>query len=400
LGSVRAEGMGRLNWPEDVGARLRSSIGPVLEGVSGCSLRPTELSRTLEISRVMLSRVLSAIGKEDSVEVLISIPGPETLRSIIRAAQKYGADHEYCQAAMQAIDGFDHLIRDQFGTRAALNAALSVKHDDTRQRFEQASRYQVFKGMSQILGFQGKVWLTCMMFTPNAEDCDTIDISTIHGTSGLRRLRPDAPIQLVYGLPLKYKSGRDFPVQMEFDLTPFFSHIPAPLTVVEDQGKVISTFAPEIGGKDALYDMLDSVHVPAGLSKFPRPGQKTRGTSVVPDVPVVTLVNDVILHGDIFKGAQPKLIVYKTMGKGAADNEDPLRDTDRMATNDEIASLGTGLTNLGIQEIPKYQEMVNYLCEQNGFAPEEFRTYRLQVQYPVCGFQYIMAFPVADQQGE
>ncbi len=345
-----------------------------------------------------MSRVLGAIGKENPIEVLTSIPGPETLRSIVRATKNCGVPDEQVRSALEVIDDFDHLIRDQFGTRAALNAALSVKNADTRQRFEQSSRYQVFKGMSQILGFQGKIWLTCMMFTPNAEDKDAIDISTIHGVSGLRRLRPDTPIQLVYGLPLKYKSGRDFPVQMEFDLTPFFSHIPAPLTVVEDQGQVISTFAPEIGGKDALYDMLDSVHVPAGLSRFARPGQKTRGTSVVPDVPVVTLVNDVILHGDIFEGAQPKLIVYKTMGKGAADNEDASRDIDRMATCDEIASLGTGLTNLEIHEIPKYREMVNHLCEQNGYAPEEFRTYRLQVQYPVYGFQYIMAFPVADQQ--
>ncbi len=384
--------------PEETGARLRSSLGRVLEGVTGCSLRPTELSRTLEISRVMMSRVLSAISKENPIEVLTSIPGPETLRSIVRAAQSCGSPAEHVESALEVINDFDHLIRDQFGTRAALNAALSVKHADTRQRFEQSSRYQVFKGMSQILGFQGKIWLTCMMFTPNAEDNDAIDISTIHGVSGLRRLRPDTPIQLVYGLPLKYKSGRDFPVQMEFDLTPFFSHIPAPLTVVEDQGQVISTFAPEIGGKDALYDMLDSVHVPAGLSRFAKPGQKTRGTSVVPDVPVVTLINDVILHGDIFEGTQPKLIVYKTMGKGAADNEDTSRDIDRMATNDEIASLGAGLTNLGIHEIPKYCDMVNYLCEQNGYAPEEFRTYRLQVQYPVYGFQYIMAFKVPDPE--
>ena len=386
----------------EVGEILGQSIERVLKGVPNCTMRPTDFSRTLNVSRVMVSRILTAIGKENSDELLTSIPGPETLRSVMRASEIAGVPHEHVRSALDAVDQFDHLIRNQYGTRAALNAALSVEHAHTRDKFEQSSRYQVFKGMSQILGVQSKVWMTCMLMTPSKADKNGIDISTIHGTSGLRRLRPDMPIMLAYGIPPKYRANRQSPEQLGLDLTEFFSHTPAPLTVVEENGQIINTFAPEIEGKDALYDMLASVHIPGGSNRFAAPGRTMRGTSVIPDVPVVTLISDVILHGDIFEGNDPSLFVYKTMGKGGADIEDSARDIDRVETNDEIVELGIGLANLGLADIPRYPEMVNHLCKQNGYDPSEFRTYRLQVQYPVYGFQYVIAFevPQVEEQSE
>jgi hypothetical protein len=382
--------------PDALSEQLRSSLFRVLRGVPGCSMRPTDLSRSLDVSRVMVSRIISAISKENKIETLTSIPGPETLRSVVRSAQSSGVESEDIQPAMKVIDLFDDLIREQFGTRAALNAALSVEHADTRDRFEQSSRYQVFKGMSQVMGVESKIWLTCMMLTPSKTDEHLIDITTIHGTSGLRRLRPDMPVLLSYGTPPRHQSAERKSLNLDLDLTQFFTHTPAPLTVIEESGQVVNTFAPKIEGKDAVYDMLASVHIPGGSSRVAGEGRSRRGTSVIPDVPVVTLVSDVVIHGDIFEGIDPELYVYKTMGKGGADIEDHLRDIDRVSTNDQIEDLGVGLSKLGIHDIPKYPDMVNYLCEKNGYKPDEFRTHRLQVQYPIYGFQYVIAYKVGE----
>jgi hypothetical protein len=385
--------------PDLVGRTLKRSINGVLEGIAGSTASPTSLARRLDISRVMVSRMLNAVGKENPKEILTSIPGPETLRSFIRAANESGVDSPLVQAAFDSIDDFDDLIRNQFGTRAALNAALSVDHAETRDRFEQSSRYQIFKGMSQVLGVQSQTWLTCMMLTPSDANDHSIDITVIHGTSGLRRLRPDTPVHFIYGMPPKFESGQT-PERMKMDLGPFLTHTPAPLSVREENGQIINTFAPKLGGKDALYDMLAAVHIPNGSDRFAAPGNTRRGTSVFPDVPVVTLVSDVILHGDIFAGIEPELFVYKTMGKGEARIDDPTRDTDRVETNEQIMDLGAGISELEISGIPKYKEMVNYLSEQNGYSPEEFRIHRLQVQYPVYGFQYLIGYKVPNVAGE
>lgn len=384
---------------EDVGIRLRSTIGRVLHEVPGCSLRPTDIARELDVSRVMVSRVLSSIARANAEETLTSIPGPETLRSIVRAAEVSGVPASDAKLALTAIDDFDELIRDQYGTRAALNAALSSENSVAREKFELSSRYQVFKGMSQVLGVESKIWLTSMMLTPSKSDEHVIDVSTIHGTSGLRRLRPDMPIRFTYGIPPKYKESRQSPERKDKGLARFFSHTPAPLTSVVENGQIINTFAPEIGGKDALYDMLAEVHTPGGSNRFAAPGRTRRGTSVIPDVPVMTLVSDVIMHGDIFEGIEPELIVFNTMSRGGADIDDPARDVDRVTTNDTVIKLGNGLDNLEISEFPRYTDMMSYLCDHNGYKLEEFRTHRLQVQYPIYGFQYVIAYKVPPVEG-
>lgn len=384
--------------PRVIGAELQRSINRVLHQIEGCTTRPTDIARTLKISRVMVSRLLTAIRKPDPIETLTRIPGPETLRTIVRAARKSGATKEHIDNALNAIEAFDELIRVHFGTRSALNAALSNTNPNAQSKFEQASRYQVFKGMSQIVGAQSNLWLTCMMLTPSEGSTDGsndgIDISTIHGTSGLRRLRPDTPIRFVYGVPPEFIDRRQSPVRRGTDLSDFFMHLPAPIRVDEAHGQIINTFEPEVGGKDDLYDMFAEVYIPSGSNRYAAPGRSYRGTTVIPDVPTLTLISDVILCDGIFEGIEPQLFLYNTMPRGGADIEDPKRFIDRVETNERLEYMGNGTGALEVNDFPAYRDMVAYLCEKNQREPDSIRTYRLQVQYPVYGFQHTIAFKV------
>ena len=378
--------------PEHIGQELGSTLNRVLTEIDGCTMRPTDIARSLDSSRVMISRLLSAIRKSDPIERLTRIPGPETLRSIVRAAAKNGVSSDHIKAADHAIDAFDELIREQFGTRSALNAALSNTNPNAKSKFEQSSRYQIFKGMSQIVGAQSNLWITCMMLTPSEDKDDGIDISTIHGTSGLRRLRPDTPIRFVYGVPPEYEDRRQSPVRTGTDLSSFLVHEAAPLQVDEENGQIINTFAPEVEGKDDLYDMFAEVYIPNGSNRYAAPGRSYRGTTVIPDVPTVNLVSDVMLCDDIFEDIEPELFLYNTMPRGGADIEDPKRFIDRVETQVDLEYMGKGTGNLEISEFPMYEDMIAYLCEKNNRTPDSIRTYRLQIQYPVYGFQHTIAF--------
>lgn len=383
--------------PESLGQQIQGTMDQVLNNINGCSMRPTDIARKLDVSRVMVSRLINAIRKPDPIETLTRIPGPETLRSIVRAALNHGADHENADQAMRLIDSFDLLIRDQYGTRTAMNAALSGANESTLEKFEQSSRYQVFKGMSQIVGAQSSLWLTCMMMTTNKDDPSSIDISTIHGTSGLRRLRPDTPIRFVYGIPPEYEDRRQSPQRKEFDISSFMVHEPAPIRVEEENGQIINIFSPDQVGKDALFDMFSEVYIPNGSNRYAQNGRSMRGTSVIPDFPVVTLVSDVVLCDGIFDGIEPSLLVYNTMPRGGADVEDAKRDVDRVPVSDELVELQGDLSELEISEFPKYVDMIRYLCEKNQRSMDSLRVYRLRVQYPVFGFQYSIAFRVPEQ---
>ncbi|MGV6815468.1 MAG: hypothetical protein ACWA5W_10750 [Phycisphaerales bacterium] len=101
----------RIVDPLAVGEALRVSLSSVFESIPNCSSRPTDISRTLDASRVMVSRTVNAIRKESPTELLVSIPGPESLKSIMYAAKVVGTDPGVVQEALDAIEDFQSLLK-------------------------------------------------------------------------------------------------------------------------------------------------------------------------------------------------------------------------------------------------------------------------------------------------
>lgn len=381
---------------EAIGEALLSTIGCVLHSVPEYQMGPTAMARRMGVSRVMLSRTLNALKKESISELLIGMPGPESLRSIMWAAAKVGIEAEYINDAIKAIADYESIIKDHFGTRAAFNAALTAADERSRDQFEHSSRYQVFKGMGQIMGVQSKVWISSMIFSPSAFGDDYIDIATIHGTSGLRRLRSDTPIHLNYGIPPRHKFEHLSMDTLDFDLSQFYTNQPAPLDKIEHSGEMINHFTPQgAGGKEAVFDMIASLFAPKALKKLPPPGRTRRGSSVIPDVPVTKLVIDHFVHKDVFTPNDPDLFVYFTKGAGKANIDDSKWDQNRVRTDDSVLAIGSDHASLSIEEIPHYFEMVDHVCQQHQYDLSAYRVYRLEVSYPVFGFQYMVGHPIA-----
>lgn len=392
-----AAASGDLGAPERVGAALGRTIRAVFEAVPACSLRPTELARTLRASRVMISRISSAVAREDPIELLTSIPGPESLRSVVRACREAGVPRGVADDALDAIGRFDGLIRDRFGTRAALDAALSVQRDDALERFERSSRYQIYKGMSQILGVEADTWLTCMMLTPSRAEPDAVDVTNIHGALGMRRLRPDVPIFFAYGSPHSMAEVADSPVDLSMDLSPFYTNAPAPLVASRRGGKIIHEFPPGELSKAATYDMLAATHAPRGSHRYASATRRRRGVAIIPDIPVTTMVCDVLVFGDIFAGVVPDLHVFNTAVRGVVDVEDQSRAHDRVMAPFRIEDLGLGGGGCPMNECPRYPGMIEALCARTGHDPAMLRTWRLRVAYPIYGFQFVISFAVPDR---
>ncbi|MBL4699093.1 MAG: hypothetical protein JKX70_09705 [Phycisphaerales bacterium] len=380
--------------PDDLWRAICPTIGEVLRSIPDCSMRPTDISRRLDISRVMVSRTLSAIDKESPVETLTKIPGPETLRSMMRACESLGVSKACVSSALEAIDLFDHLIRSVYGTRAALNAALSVENNEAKDKFEHSSRYQVFKGMSQTIGVESRVWLTSTMFAYSSKKKDHIELTSIFGPSGIRRLRPDTPFDLVIAAGPERMTGRDANGKTFYDIGSMCPNEPAPVSLVDQGDQQIKTLSPDIGGKEMIYDMLSAVHIPEAMTVIPKPNLSRRGISVIPAIPVAVLNIDVLLQKDILEGIEPEAFTYIPRGNVKSTFADVNWNINRIKTNDEVISLGRGLSKLELADIPRYAEMVEHLCKQRGYNPDEFRAYRYQIQYPVFGFQYILGFGI------
>lgn len=378
-----------------VGAELSESLSALIAQLPGAPHRPTQLAKDLGVNRAVASRVLGATAKKDPLECLHHIPGPEPLRKLVRASAKHGAPEELMGRALDAVDGFDHLIRSEAGTRPALDALISSRLPGARERFELASKYSVFKGLSQLKGVQADTWLGTAVVCPSQDNPERHDLTWLNGAVAMQRLRPGVTARFSYrqqSSPTK-SPEEPTPALGMFPLDEFCINPVAKLRAEQKGETVQYTLPDDLLGPQDLVDMFVVDHHPAALERCSM-GDEIRQTSlfVEPAMPVVNLVFDVLLHRDVFPGSQPELIVYDTGYDGVADANDSARDIDRVSILENIELLGSGMNDLRAENVPTYAAMIRKLAGRFGWNPDEFRGYRASITYPVYGWQICLAF--------
>lgn len=381
-----------------IGEDLRRDLRLLADSLPREARRPSAMARELGLSRVIISRLLGAIAKDDPIEVLQRLPGPESLRAFVAAAVREGADDELASRAYASIERFAELIRHDFGTRGALHTALSPHQPASQLRVEHASRYQVFKGMREVLGVDADAWLTCMMFVPHPADDEAVSVTTIHGAIGMRRLRTDVNVYFTFGLPTGADSARRGPHASQ-DISPdsvrlddCYTHEPATLDAERIGDQVFYRLVQDRVGRRASVDMLAVSHDPRGSRRHVTDGRRFAGVAAYPDVPVKLLVCDALVHRDIYPGTRPEPMAYHLGLRGPANPNDPRRDIDRMPVREQVEDLSADVDRFHIHEVPQYARMVDRLCRHVGHPVDSLRVYRLRVAYPVHGFQHVLAF--------
>ncbi len=344
------------------------------------------------MNRVTTSRLLNGIGRDDPYEVLQQIPGPESLRGFTDAAGRLRVAPDLVERAVEQVDAFSEIIRSQFGTRDALNAAISSSSEAVQKKFHEASRYDVYKGMRQLLGVDAETWLTSMFFMPNPEDEEAVSVTTIHGTLAMRRLRPDVNVYFTFGAPYHAPGQEPDPSGSRIALDEFYENDPAPLITENTEGQIVHRLAHGEIGKQSVVDMLAVSYAARGSRRNAQPGKPRRGVAIFPDVPVRQLFCDALVHRDLFKGDVPELLVYNPGVRGPANPNDPTRDVDRVEVPEQIKVVPAGPDQFDVPDVPNYAGMIHRTMQTLSVTPDDFRVYRLRMNYPVHGFQFVMAF--------
>lgn len=376
---------------DQLAALLGSSIARVLNALPGAPLSPTALAHRVGVSRVTLSKLQGALAQSSPLEILQRIPGPESLREVVTRSAPYGVDSLLIADAMRAIDAFDDLIRNYYGTRAALHAAIGSGSTPLRARIEHAARADVFKGLSQILGVECNVWLTSMFFSPSS-DPQAVAVTTIHGALGLRRLRSDTNVYFTFGAPYPQPGKAPDVAQSPVALHEFYTNEPAQLDVGIVGGQLRHKLVAGRIDKHALADMLAVSHNAAGSKRYGTAEAPLRGVSAFVDTPARLFVCDAIVHKSIFPSCEPTLLVMNTASRGPANPNDRHRDIDRITVAEPVVQVPANAQRFDVQEIPHYAKMVQRVCAQMHTEIADYRVYRLRFAYPIPAFQFIVAF--------
>jgi hypothetical protein len=381
--------------------RFRDTVRAVIERVPIATKKPAEFERVLKLDRSLSSRLLRAVRLHDPLATLHRMPGLHGVRLLLGAAAKAGVDSLVIAQAERALIELEGLVTSELGEWKELNAAISGWLPDTREEFDTANRQTAYRAMSNLKGITADVELAITLIHPGSAQADWLDRAGITGICRMKRLRPGAPMGLLHGSSISPPRGTQ---RLALDGQPSDPLHGSPL-LAEFSSQPTPQFDVRITGNTGHYLLRgDDVGIGSFVDLFLADIMRHRypvhrGVSPHPatpgaviDIPVKTLIVDVLVHQRVWPGVEPELRMYDTTGRGLANPTDPARDMDRIDVFESIQDMGTRLDSFRTKEVGRYVEMIRHVCDRLGWDSTCFRGYRCRVDYPVHGTQVSMIF--------
>jgi len=384
----------------EAGTELSQSLRELLNFMPGRALRTGELAKALGIDKVLASRVLKTSRAGDPLATLHAAPGPEPLRRVVRAVEATGAKADSVRAADLAVEKFESLIREIVGDRSALNTLLSAWLPEARREFELRRKQSAYRAMSEIRGSSADTSLGAVLLHPSKTE-GMIDIVWLFGVFALRRTRPGAQVRLTSRRVAKVGSPRQ-PMTLRYehveDLRGLrlqeFCSTPEVEIEVHDSGEVVRYLIAD--GRAGARSGVDLVFAEVNLAEI----RDTLGVDATRSayffseisIPVRSNHFDVLVHKDVYRGLNPRLLIYDTSFEGVASVNDRARDLDRLDMDESIDSLGSGVDRFRTGAIPSYARTLEMVFSSLNWDAAEFRGYRSEIEFPIYGTQVTMSF--------
>ncbi len=383
-----------------VGNSLSNTLNAVIDAVPGGPHGPQLLAEKLGVDKVLTSRTLKAARQRDPVAIAHLAPGPEPLRRLLRAARKRGLPEDLILSAMDAVDAFDHLIRQEAGDRGSLDAILSAWLPEAREQFEIRRKQAAHRAMSELKGASVGTSLATVILHPS-EDGKHIDILWLFGFLELQRLRPKVTVKFASRRIAEIDRPRQ-PASLEGEpieglnsvrLDPFCDAPTAEVRAAKAGEVMHYTIADHGFGPHRKVDLVLAECNFAEISRTVPKGSGRLGYYFAEvSVPARRLLFDVLVHEDVYPGREPSLSIYDTTLDGVADVNDRSRDIDKLDMMERIQPLGRGADTLRVAETPQYVGMIRHVLGAMKWNDQKFRGYRCRIDYPIYGSQVVMAF--------
>lgn len=390
---------------EALGTALAERLSAVVGGLPGRPSGPRAVGLAVNQTIVTASRLLKALGQTDPIAVLQLLPGPNPLRNLLKEAIKAGTDRAVCASAMESVDAFDHLIREEAGDRGSLKAMLSAWLPEARREFEAQRRQTIFKALAELDGVSGDFEMSAMLIHPSSSGGSMLDVVNAKCLLGIDRIRPDAKVKLGtrrLGGDEKADSTERLPLNLDGEpaidglhtvrLDGFCDAPPAPFIGRNFGPNVVYELGPTGFGKQSKVDLVIAEWNKAELDGEAISSSRTPHFFLIPEMATRKVVFDLFVHKDVFVGARPELLSYETGGMGPARAGDLSRDIDRRPILEDLQVLNSAGNGARLLEFPQYGALIRHITDRLDWDLDAFRLLRVTVAYPLVGRQITIAF--------
>ncbi len=396
---------------EEVLRRVRSAFAEILEALPGHITRPHQLEKALKIDKQLSWRILKATRESDPFAAARHLPGPSGVRIFMEAAARSNVPSALTERASRALAEFDELVDVHAGDRLSLEMMMSAHAQRGREQADLAHRKLAFRGNSYLWGVQAKAQLKTDIAAP-AQEKGLLDICSLQGFIGLRRLRANVP----------WVVSRARCVDNDGEARRTFAR--EPLDPGDQEGgdacavPLLRAFCskplPEfrrVGGRhgfveDALVEgpVGDTAAVTCitgevgrAAASYYRDEHNRFGDFIArARTPCEALIFDQIVHEDVFGRLRPELAVYSELAESAPF---PASGCHRnlLPVTETVEYLGRGTSVLHTPHVPQYAQMARYAFERLGWDAERFKVYRLRMQYPIIPTSVVLRYELPDR---
>jgi hypothetical protein len=384
-------------------AALRSAIAEVIQRLRPPVRRSTELRRLLDLGQKLSWSLFTAATTTDPATFVSLMPGRRGMESFLEASALHGVPAEAIEAARSAFERFEGAVVRLAGSRDAFESMVSELGTADESRNAPGAdlkkhRRSAFRAMSMIWGRQARVVCGARIVHPS-QTPGMLDTVFVTGMVGLHRTRRAGPLHMTEYRARKLPAGAGMAPPPEpldpretgpnaIGLLRDFCSQPLPDFQLREsqQGyrrhELVSSELGPAGDATYFTGVVGRADAPA-----PKDGAVADAYVVKAiDFPIETFFGDILLHKSLCGDLVPEVGVYALPQDGAM----VFREWDRLPVAEQGEDLGDGLYAARTPLIPQYPDVLTYALERVGWNPEEFRVFRLCVEYPVLASRIVM----------
>ncbi|MHC4823866.1 MAG: hypothetical protein ACYTEP_07605 [Planctomycetota bacterium] len=387
---------------------LRGCLTQVLsaEGVADSS--PQEISQELNLSKNLAWKITKLVRERPDIESLALVPGSSGFQKLLDAMEQGGSDPHLLAATKEAFAGFQEMIKRHAGDRSALQLLLeSLSSNPVHSPGLLESRRLAYLGNSGILGIQARVRFATFFLAPNRDRPDTLDSAFLGGLMGVRRFRPSASWVLTRQ-SICSDDGSTIQEPQRSALDPRFPG-PGPMLLGDYCTRPIPEVTARQAGQTRIHELAAGPigntgvgnvcfghRTMADLPRYCDEHNRNGEFHLYLASPVEHLQLDVVLHKDL----EVQDLLQATMHLNLT--QDPLpaherQEQDYLPISEEMRLLHGGRHSFSTPRVERYGGMVDMVLGQMGWRDQDFRSWRLEMEFPPLPATLIIGFPLQEK---
>lgn len=380
---------------------LREGIVEAYESVGADPTNPQDASRRFGLNKNLTWKIWKLVDTSSPFEALTHLPGQSGTTILVEGLERHGAKPEALAKIRLACDQFVAAVNTHVGDRASLELVLDGLVAGEKSRLE-LSRKLAFRGFSGVFGVQAQTKLAISILSPARSDPSRVDVISVGGLLGFRRLRPGVEwplfrMRTYAAFDLESEHPRDSSVTLgpKWALLPKYCSDSMPDLMRRQTHDGVELLIPAGPvGNTGLVDCVFAAQVLAHGDRYRTETETHADLFSFITLPVERIVYDLLLHRDMLLPGVPRVMVLnKPVMAPIPDSESSYQ---LLPVDAKARSMGSA-RSVRLGGYDQYIDLLTDVMAAAGRQLIDFVTYRVEVEMPPMTSTLVMRYDLPEK---